>query len=149
MLSFSAATGSILIIFGLFCLWQGWKNFGLARASRGWTPTTGTITQVKLRKITDSENQYDYEAVVTYRYPVGKLEFRCSTISIGKESIAMSEKESLTLDERFPLHTHVRVFYDPANPARAVLEQGKEGNSVLLLAVGAGLAVFGCVNLSL
>ncbi len=147
-MDFTSASGIVMILLGLLCIWQGWKNYKLARASHSWIQVPGTITHVKLRKLHDPERNADYEALITYSYAVGKLEFSSSTIAIGKESVELSAKGSLFVHERFPLHSWVQVYYDPANPAQAVLEPGKEGNGVLVIAIGIGLVVYGGIQFS-
>ncbi len=147
-MEFTTLSGIILLLLGLICIWQGWKNFRLARSSHSWLQVPGVINQVKIRKTHDPESLFDYEAEIIYSYTVGGLEYHCSTLAIGKERLELTERKSLNLHDQYPLHGPVRVFYDPSNPARAVLEPGKEGNSALLIAIGMGMFGYGCFALS-
>jgi len=148
MFSGSTIAGVFLVPLGAVCAWYGWKQLNVAADSRNWPQATGVITSTKLRKLPhDSDSACQYEAVVTYEYTVGGETFSSSTIAVGKETLELTAQASLGLADMYPLHASVPVYHDPADPSRAVLEPGQEPNSVMVVALGIGMVVVGCVLL--
>jgi hypothetical protein len=78
-------------------------------------------------------------AVIEYRYTVEGRTYRGGLLSFGK---GLFESESTTL-ARYPQGAQVDVFYDPKDPALAVLDPGPAPATGYALLAGLGLVGFG------
>jgi hypothetical protein len=67
-----------------------------------------------------SDTEVSNEPLVEYEYAVGDRKYRGRRITIG-EKTAGFEREGILA--RYPVGTAVTVYYDPANPHKAVLER--------------------------
>ena len=85
--------------------------------SRSWPITDGEVIQSKIT----STNQGSCYPDVIYTYEVNGEKFRCNRIwltSWSQPSIKFSQKFA----DRFPVGSHVKVYYNPQNPKKAILE---------------------------
>jgi hypothetical protein len=120
-----AAAG--LAFLGAACL-MGVAVFDFLRGARtyGWRRAEGSVvrSQVVHSAETDGEGTADlYHAEVHYRYEAaGALRSGCtvSATDRGSPSRARAERRCA----RYAVGAGVNVFYDPADPDRAVLERG-------------------------
>lgn len=94
------------------------------RGAQSWRTTTGKVTrsEVRAQKRRDMDDRERTRSVpsVGYEYTVDGRRFSGDRISLA-EIIPESDIES-TLD-RYPVGKQVTVYYDPANPKKAVLER--------------------------
>ena len=84
-----------------------------------------------------SDTEVSNHPLVEYEYTVEGKTCRCSRITVG-ERVSARDLEA-TLD-RYPVGAPVTVFYDPADPKRAVLE--RDLPAAAFLGVGCLLALF-------
>lgn len=81
---------------------------------------------------------------VQYRYRVGTHDFTCDRVEQAVTTYS-AEAMAVAVVSRYPVGATVRVAYDPANPASAVLEVESSGVArdlavgALLVFVGGGL----------
>src|SRR5262245_13927308 len=118
-----AAMFPTLIIVGVIVkLWE-------VRKAARWPETRGKViaSGVKSHMKTPGEPGYNFkdtevtnEPHVEYEYKVGDRTYRCSRITIG-ERTTNSELEEIL--DRYPVGAQVTVYYDPANPNKALLER--------------------------
>jgi len=95
-----------------------------ARRARNWHSTPGTVikSRVRTRKRTDIEgrSRFENEPLVTYEYEVDGRTYRGARISFA-ERISGGEIDAWL--KRYPAGKAVQVYYNPADPAQAVLER--------------------------
>ncbi|MGX5841226.1 DUF3592 domain-containing protein [Mesorhizobium sp. ArgA1] len=114
-----------------------------------WLPTPGKIisSRVEARKVRVSGVGPDSEKVtetrnfpaITFEYKVGNKKFRGSRYSV-KENLGNFEVEE-TLAQ-FPTGAAVTVFYNPADPSKAVIERSlPEGAFKFMVKLSAGLVI--------
>ncbi len=122
------------------CLWflilagVGLMIFGVvflinANASRGWPSVQGQVQNVSVVKNSTSGTQGSYHYAVTYVYQVDGRPYTGDRYSLGQGSRASqrypSRSEARTASRRnYPMGSPVDVYYDPADPASAVLKAG-------------------------
>ena len=122
------------------CLWLlilagvGLTIFGTtflleANASRGWPSVQGQVQNVRVVKNSTSGTQGSYHYAVTYAYQVDDQTYTGNRYSLGQASRASkrypSRSEARAASRRnYPVDNPVEVYYDPANPASAVLQAG-------------------------
>lgn len=120
------------------------KMWEVRQASR-WPSEPGkvVISKVKSHKKKPSEPGYNFsdtevtnEPQVEYDFLVGGSKYRGTRITIGEKTSGF-ELESILA--RYPVGAEVTVYYDPANPKKAVLERD--------LPMGIMLAGMGCLLL--
>src|SRR5512145_2739045 len=125
----------LLLLFGgigIFAIYTGRKSVQRADASQGWQATTGLITgaQVEQSPSMDSDGDWSdsYSPRVSYDYTaLGQL-YTGKKISFGFTKAHNTHRGAEAELARYPIGSQVTVFYNPANPAEAVLER-KAGNS--------------------
>lgn len=118
-------TNAMLIGFGVIAIVIGAVLYvvqlrqGLrAEASKKWPRASGTVTACALEK--SPEHRRRYRALVQYSYRVGGKDYQGSRIFWGGNE--GREKHVASVVETYPAGSKVRVFYDPKNPAEAVLD---------------------------
>jgi hypothetical protein len=114
---------TLIIVATVVKLWE-------VRQARSWPETTGTVlvSRVQATKKTPGDPGYNTtsgsnisnEPLVEYEYQVGNRNYRCRRITIGEKT---SEYEIEEILARYPVGAIVTVYYNPANPQKAVLER--------------------------
>jgi hypothetical protein len=119
---------------GVFLIYFTRKNQQKADASQGWPATTGTIIDAdvsrSMHEDSDGDNHYSYSPHVRYTYQVIGSEFTGDKITFGFGKGYGSEAKAQQALANYPVGKQVTVYYDPENPASAVLER-KAGGSVI------------------
>lgn len=120
-------------------------------AARSWPSVDGQIVNVAIRtysSINDRRSQSgrerSYFPQVTYQWMVGDRSFDGKRYSLGQEHPGYAERsEARDAAKRFPVGGDVKVYYDPADPASAVLDRSLQPGvfvplplGLLMLAVG-------------
>lgn len=104
------------------------KWWDIRQASR-WPSTRGKVVtnmieSIKNRPGDPGYNFHDTEVtnlpLVEYEYHVGGKQYRGKRITIGEKTSGYEIEEIL---DRYPVGTEVTVYYDPADPQKAVLER--------------------------
>lgn len=132
----SLALVFIFLVVGAGLCWWGWTILQNARASAAWPSVEGRITSADLDHSTDAEGGDSYSPEVVYAYVVDDLSYENEEIKFGENSYG-SEREAQAILNRYPVGQVVVVFYDPAQPEKAVLEPGVSGGSYIVLGIGA------------
>jgi hypothetical protein len=121
------------------------KMSAKASQSLSWPSTDGEIAHSAVLYQTDTtattNNTATYKADISYRYKVNGANFSSSRISLA--DFASSTGRAQSIVERYPDKSAVRVYYNPANLAEAVLEPGGAGGINLLYFIGGIFAVGG------
>ena len=89
-----------------------------ADTSKTWPRAPGTVIASALEKSPDRRRRY--RAALQYSYRVGGKEYHASRVFWGGNE--GREKQMASVVETYPPGSAVRVFYDPRNPAEAVLD---------------------------
>ncbi|MBN1371929.1 MAG: DUF3592 domain-containing protein [Anaerolineaceae bacterium] len=122
------AAGSVFLILSYF------KNKKKAAASLTWSTTPGTILESTVResRSSDDDRPSTYYAQVNYSYQVMGQAYQGKNIHIGARNTGPHSKAQ-AIASRYPAGSSVTVYYDPANPADAVLERAAPANTVTLI----------------
>ena len=89
-----------------------------ADASKKWPRTSGTVTAAAVEKL--PQHWWRYRAALQYSYRVGGKDYQSSRVFWGGNE--GREKHMASVVKTYPAGGKVRVFYDPENPAEAVLD---------------------------
>lgn len=114
----------------------GWTILQDARASATWPNTPGQVVSSDVRHSTDSEGGDSYSPEVTYQYSVNDQSYQADRIKFGENSYNSNRRAQEEVD-RYPVGRTVDVYYDPAEPEKAVLEPGVSGGSYIVISIGA------------
>ncbi len=145
-LAFPVMIGAIGLILAGYSL----VNWQKASASTDWPPTRGVILNAQIRpeeRIGQRQQKSTfYDADVTYSYTVNGIDYFSDKIRIDRPGQTQSEEARRLIAQYRPGKT-VTVFYNPANPADAVLEPGATPQATALLACGIALIAVAAVML--
>jgi hypothetical protein len=135
---------AFVVLGGVFAL----KSVILARQGRvcaQWPVASGRILEargeVKLVEDNNDRRHRDDEffgADVKYAYQVGGRDYRSTRLYVGRPVLTGSPKIAQDIIAKYPPGAQVSVFYNPANPAEAMLEPLNFANAKLALMVATG-----------
>jgi hypothetical protein len=112
--------------FGLLALAVAYFQWRRGETSRGWTRTTGRIVVSQVEELPGPVEQGypQYRPRIRYRFSVGSHDYEGRETAVGSTNASSDAAAVRREAERFPAGSEVTVFYDPADPRRAVLEPG-------------------------
>jgi hypothetical protein len=129
---------------GAFLLYRTRKNKQQADASLGLPSAIGQIVEADVHhsRSTDSEgdSRDSYTPHVRYTYHANGADYTGDKITFGFVSGYGSESKARAGLMKYPIGGQVPVYYDPANPEKAVLER-KAGGSTAGMIIGIALLV--------
>lgn len=142
----SRLLGFLLALIGLgTCLGYGPWMLLRAKATESWPSVQGVITGTALDSHTDSKNRTSWSVHVDYDYQVDGAAYHGERYSIagdpGSETLHGAEQ----IQAGFPTGSPVEVFFDPEDPASAVLAQGGSRKAWLTILFGFMLVIAGMV----
>ncbi|MBU2611188.1 MAG: DUF3592 domain-containing protein [Chloroflexi bacterium] len=116
---------------------KSFKDRKKAEASQGWPTTQGRIIEARVSESTSTDSDGDertsYSPKVEYTYNVAGQEYKGDKITFGfTQGYGRYAKAQAALAS-YPLGAQVNVYYDPANPADAVLERKAGGNTLAMV----------------
>lgn len=139
----------VFVLIGVAILSYARKLDAKAKESLSWPSTDGEISHSAVLYQTDTNpstgNSPTYKADVAYRYKVNGRDYSSSRISLA--DLASTTRSAQNTVDRYPDNSSVQVYYNPANPAEAVLEPGETSGLTFLYAVGGLFAVAGVLFL--
>lgn len=96
-----------------------------AKASKGWPTTTGVIlnSKVKTHQSNDS-NSSTYSAEIVYQYQIKQSVLKAETVWFGGDISTSNRSMAQETVKKYPAKKQVTVYYNPDEPATAVLEPG-------------------------
>ena len=134
-----------LVAGGGFASYQGGKMIGNGFKSRNWPATQGRVVEssVDTRTVTKTSNNKrrtttEYRATIRYEYVVNSTTYTNDRITVERPGYSGKDRGAAENSARaYPTGSAVTVYYDPRNPATAVLRTGAAGPaSWILLALG-------------
>lgn len=117
---------TIFAFAGLFLLFKLMQSFLLAKQSKHWLTTPGKVvfSGVETQTTTDeSGTTTTYLAKVIYEYQVADQLFQHNRIAFNSDSSTSNYKSQAAISARYQIEKPTLVYYDPENPAEAVLER--------------------------
>lgn len=106
------------ILCGLALMGAAWWSATMNAKAADWPDTRGVIALSEHRQATDGDND---SVRIEFDYEVADQRHRGSTVSYVGLPAQSAEKAALVA--RYPVGREVKVYYDPADPGRAVLER--------------------------
>jgi hypothetical protein len=122
------------------------RQSGRGRETRDWTRTVGRVVVSRVEKLGEADEQRceRYRFRIRYAYEARGASHASEQVWIGSEAAAEYDDEGAPRrwTERFPEGGEVPVWFDPAEPGRAVLVPGVPRAQIASLVI-AGLALAG------
>jgi hypothetical protein len=139
------AVGAIWLLFSTVVCAAVLNSYALQRrAAREYRPVTAIVMSSKVRRSTGApKSQMSYSVDVVYRYNVGGVSYSSSQYRYLGRGLGYRG----VVDEvaRLPRGREVTAFYDPRDPARAVLDNAPPRRQFLLFIIllfeGLGIAM--------
>lgn len=132
---FPICGGLFIILFfalGVYMVFTSFRNRKKAAESSGWPTVVGTIIKATIKKnrSTDSEGYTSttYTPKIEYQYNLGGQVYTGKRIAFGFDKSYNRRKKAQEALAAYQPNAQVRVFYNPDNPAEAVLEQKASGS---------------------
>jgi Protein of unknown function (DUF3592) len=123
--------------------------FDLRKAYRAktWPTTQGKILSSGLAEVSDSDGT-TYKVAILYEYSVNGVSHRSDVWRLRAGSSSFTKAATKAV-ERYPLGATVNVYFNPEDPADAMLEPGRVSWSLLLGGVVfAGMGAIGLLHLA-
>jgi hypothetical protein len=98
-----------------------------------------------INRYRDGDGEYQEDVRVSYDYVVGGAALRGNRISMSGSGSGTAKAKLA----RYRPGAEVDVFYDPGNPAAAVLERKLPGNVLILPIVGTAFLIVGAGALAI
>jgi hypothetical protein len=132
-----------VVIIAIVLLSIARRGSAQANASKHWESTTGQVllSQIQMRRASARTGMTPYPVVV-YEYQVMGQRYQSSRISFGTD-MGGSLVAQPTLD-KYPAGSTVTVYYNPTNPAEAVLERRSRSSGILVWVVVIMIALVLC-----
>jgi hypothetical protein len=131
---------------GIFLIYRSMQSRKRVEASQGWPSTVGQITESRVAHSTHTDSEGDsndsYTPYVTYTYQVAGQEYTGRDIAFGFKQGYNNASKAEAVVGKYPLGAQVSVYYDPADPQKAVLER-QAGGFGIGLALGIIFLVIG------
>jgi hypothetical protein len=138
---------AISILLGLGVASYGFVVLQKQKTSFQWPTTSGTIVHSE-RVYEPSRDNSHYRADVTYSYQLNGARYMSHQISLWSADLDNYDEVNKVFVSNHQPGTAVDVYYDPKNPANAVLIPGaNEKLNELLMGYGAFLAVVGTIGI--
>lgn len=126
---------SVFLIVGALVLMWGIASSRSALLSVRWPSVPGAVTISTIKSSRSSKGGTTYGADIHYTYAVSDNKYIGDKVTFGDISTSDSNDARQILN-RYPVGKAVNVFYNPNNPAEAVLETGFTMGLLLPLGIG-------------
>ncbi|HTS93770.1 MAG TPA: DUF3592 domain-containing protein [Stellaceae bacterium] len=141
--------GTVFTAFGILALPIGIYGRRRAKREQTWPKVKAVVRSAAIAPVS-AEQRHRYVPKLTYEYTVAGKTFRGDRLGVSGYS-DFSESYARDYIAKRAVGSEIEVNYDPADPARSVLEPGAGGCGPLLfclvgvvfLAVGIGFMVAG------
>ncbi len=125
-----ACLGFFLLAFGgvgAFLLYKSWQQNKQASVSQNWPSSPGQVIDSHVdegwSEDSDGDRHRTYHPQVKYSYSVNGQPFTGEMISFGFKRADRSPNPAQAVVNAYPTGKSVVVYFNPTNPAEAVLER--------------------------
>lgn len=141
--------GLAMAMFGVYFI-------AYSNAARFWPSVEGQVVSVSIRthssihdaRRSGADRHRTYFPQVRYRWSVAGRAFEGRRYALGEEHEDYAERsEAQRAAARFPAGATVEVFYDPADPASAVLDPSQQAGAYVPLPLGLLMLAVGIAGL--
>ena len=138
---FGVVCGTVLILgfigVGIFLIVRSMQSRKKAEASQGWPSTAGQISESRVAHSTHTDTEGDstdsYTPYIEYTYQVAGQDYTGRDLTFGFTQGYGNASKAQAILAKYPVGAQVNVYYDPAEPQKAVLERQAGGFGVGLV----------------
>jgi hypothetical protein len=130
----------VLLGLGAGVTWYGWGELRKARQSVDWPTTPGKVLSSEV--VDAGEDNMQFAAAITYAYRVRGKTHKGDQVALGQWATS-DVKPVRRLVRQFPVGKVVPVYYNPEDPAEAVLKPGPTFQSWMVPVMGVVFFFFG------
>jgi hypothetical protein len=134
--------GLFLLLFfgaGIYALSVYARERKKATETKTWPSVTGKVVEAEVSEDVQVDSEGDRRRVfaphVVYEYEVNGTPYRGDRIRAGIRSFIGSRRKVEQELALYPVGSPVRVYYNPANPAEAVLQPGTSSKAALVIGI--------------
>lgn len=116
----------VFIGLGIMLIRKHTKSKQKAAECLNWPTASGRITRSVVERSESSDEDgtsYSYTPKIEYVYNISGQDYTSKQVVFGGFSSTGSSKKPQLVVNKYPLNGSVNVYYNPANPHEAVLEQ--------------------------
>lgn len=113
---------------GIYLIIDWQRNKSKIAKSHSWLLTKGEVIDRNIHIVGSLHGEDEYAPVVSYNYQVGDQTFQSQDFSFGKGPRFVVYQEAMDMLDNYQLGDEVNVYYDPENPAEAVLKRESPGS---------------------
>lgn len=125
----------IFVIIGSVLLFIYFRNLAKVRAAQAWPTAQGTVLQSWVRKSSSTDDDgsvsYSYYPEIHYQYQVMGTEYQGNKIAFGPKVGGNRSRAEKRIEE-YPAGASLTVFYQPDNPANAIIERSLSKISLVM-----------------
>ena len=141
--------GILLYAGGLFFVYRVVLVASMALSQSAWPATSALVSESEKNETRTGNGRVEVYYAFEYRYQVGDKEYKSSTYAANQ--LSLSPREGV---QRFKVGERIRIFYNPKQPAEAVVEKKPPSAfaylgfllGVTFLLMATGLTFFGEVG---
>ena len=122
-----------MLLIGVGIVWYARRSRAQIEASKGWPTVQGIVASSSCqRRLTDADV---YFAAVNFTYQVSGRDYQGNRLSFGGK-VEGNQDEMNKFVAEYPAGKIIPVYYDPQNPAVALLRPDMTGGATVMLWVG-------------
>lgn len=139
--------GLVFLVLGLvLCLVIGKPTVDMAKASKSWPTTDGEVIESRVKRVKSNRRKGDsYQVEIIFEYEVEGQRWTSNRPWFGSDIATNDPNMVQGFVNECPKGKDVTVYYDPENPAEAVLQPGASISSYFMMIFGAVFALVGAV----
>src|SRR5262245_31087583 len=119
---FAVVASLVFFLFAMFALRQCWRAYQMLQKSVKWPKVVGRIVSSEIMHEEDDAG-HTYGNKVAYEYSVDGVTYHCNRRGWMGDNLRSSFKgRANRIAATYPVGQAVTVYYDPSDPAQAVLE---------------------------
>jgi len=142
----------VVFLVGIGIVSYAYTLYSKSRAAADWPTTTGRIVSSAVDSYrsrsgsgSSSRTTTMYRAEISFQYTVKGRSYVSDQVSFGDHSSSTSGGIREIVN-RYPAASTATVYYDPADPATAILEPGKLGGLWIPFVVGGMFLLVGILG---
>jgi hypothetical protein len=134
---------AVFILAGGIVAGFGVRNILNAHESRIWPHTDGTIVYSEVERSTGSKGDSSYSPGIKFQYSIQGQKYEGDIVAFGMKSVSAGRGFAERFVKKYPKGKDVKVFYNPSEVSKSVLEPGLSKRSFILFAFGISFMLIG------
>jgi hypothetical protein len=142
MLKYSIVIPIVQVCVGIYLIYLGRKRLEKSKNSKTWFSTIGNVISSNLEEHSGSNGSRTYGVDIKFKYQVNGKEYNSNKFNFAY-LMTNNKQKHLDIVTRHQPNTKIKIFYDPANPEDAVIEQGSAPGAKLFIVIGCAFMLGG------